>query len=243
MKLHRVLPEIDSSAAAAIVTGDADRIPVFAEALGRPSRSWQRRELVVTEVLGQHEPMLIACHGQGGFSTAILVEELIDSGVRAIVRVGSCGTLQPNIDANTIVISTGSVRDDGASASYLPIEVPAVPDTHLVSGLCRTLRGRGLDFVLGLTHCKDSYYSADPTRQVFGRAWNERYDLLTDLGVVATEAEAGVLFSISTIRRVRAAALFVVGAAADPENPLMTACARAAAEALEQTLSRPDEFG
>ncbi|MFE4176729.1 hypothetical protein ACFRR7_32590 [Streptomyces sp. NPDC056909] len=243
MRLHRVLPEIDSPARAAIVTGDADRIPVFADALGKASRSWQRRELVVTEVESDDGPLLIACHGQGGFSTAILVEELIDSGVRAIVRVGSCGTLQPDVAKDTVVISTGSVRDDGASASYLPIEVPAVPDTRLVLGLCRSLHGHQLDYTLGLTHCKDSYYSADPSRRVFGRDWAERYKLLEELGVVATEAEAASLFAVSAVRRARSAALFVVGAASDPENELMVRCAVVAADAMRAALERPDDFG
>jgi len=241
MKLHRVLPEIDSPAQTAIVTGDADRIPVFAATLGKEVRSWQRRELVVTEVEGDGAPMLIACHGQGGFGTAILVEELIDSGVRAIVRVGSCGTLQPDVAKDTVVVSTGCVRDDGASASYLPIEVPAIPDTHLVHELCQSLRGHQLDYVLGLTHCKDSYYSADPSRRVFGRPWSERYRLLEELGVVATEAEAASLFAVSTVRRVRSAALFVVGAASDPQNELMLTCAVAAAAALEATVHGPGD--
>jgi uridine phosphorylase len=245
MKLHRVLPEIESPAAAAIVTGDPDRIPVFATALGKPVRSWQRRELVVTEVQGDGPPMLVACHGQGGFGTAILVEELIDSGVRAIVRVGSCGTLQPDVARETVVVSTGCVRDDGTSANYLPIEVPAVPDVRLVHGLCRALEDRQLGYVLGLTHCRDAYYSADSTRRVLGRPWRERYALLADLGVVATEAEVGALFAVSTVRRVRAAALFVVGAASDPGNALVVDCAIVAAAALAEAQAQecPDGGG
>jgi uridine phosphorylase len=238
VRLHRVLPEIETEARTAIVTGDAERVPVFAEALGKPGRSWQTRELLVTEVQTRTEPLLIACHGQGGFSTAILVEELIDSGVRAIVRVGSCGTLQADIAAGSIVVSTGCVRDDGTSASYLPTEVPAVPDAGLVHGIRRSLEDRDLPYVMGLTHCKDSYYSADPDRRAFGRAWAERYAFLEDIGVLATEAEAATLFAISTVRGVRSAGMFVVGAARDPNNALMVACARAAAGALQAGASQ-----
>jgi uridine phosphorylase len=239
VKLHRVLPEIDTRARAAIITGDADRIPVFAAALGKTRGSWSRRELIVTEVEEDEGPLLIACHGQGGFSTAILIEELIDSGVDAIVRVGSCGTLQPDIPKDSIILSTGSVRDDGASASYLPPDVPAIPDPRLLQFLQQRLAARSLDHVLGLTHCKDSYYAADPDRRVLGRPWGERYALLEELGVVATEAEAGALFAVAMVRRARSAAMFVVGAAADPENDLMVHCASAAAEALRELQKSP----
>lgn len=232
MRLHRVLPPIESTAKSAIITGDADRISAFAEAIGRPTRSWQTRELAVTEVATDRARILIACHGQGGFGTTILVEELIDSGVRALVRLGSCGTLQPDVEQGTVVVSAGCVRDDGASASYLPIEVPAIPDVRLVHALCQSLDRRNVGYVLGLTHCKDSYYSADPERRVFGRQWAERYQLLTELGVVATEAEAAALFAVATVRGAAAAALFVVGAAADPANKRMISCATAAAESM-----------
>lgn len=235
MRLHRVLPPINTPAQVAIITGDADRVPVFAASLGRASRSWGSRELVVTEVEADTAIILIACHGQGGSSTAILVEELIDSGVRAIVRVGSCGALCADIPAGSIVVSTGCVRDDGTSVNYLPIEVPAIPDVELVHGICQSLRRRGLAYVPGLTHCRDAYYSADPSRRVLGRAWAERYSFLEQLGVVATEAEAASLFSVSIVRQVHSAGLFVVGAARDPRNEIMVACAAVAAEALQES--------
>jgi uridine phosphorylase len=241
MKISRVLPELNSTARTAIVTGDAERIASFADALGGPTNTWRTRELVVTEAAGDGAPILLACHGQGGFSTAILVEELIDSGVRAIVRVGSCGPLQPHVAMGSVVVSTGVVRDDGTSAAYLPVEVPAVPDVELVHALAMSLRSAGVGYTLGLTHCKDAYYAADPSRRVLGRDWQQRYSLLEDLGVLATEAEAGALFAVAAVRRVRAAALFVVGAAADPANSLMQQCALTAADAMRNTLEEaPD---
>jgi uridine phosphorylase len=238
LKLHRVLPQIATDARAAIVTGDAGRIPVFARLLGTATRTWQTRELVVTEVQSDGEPILIACHGQGGFSTAILAEELIDSGVRSLIRIGSCGTLQPSISRGTVVLSTGCVRDDGTSASYLPLEVPTVPDAILLRLICEALERQNTRYVLGLTHCKDSYYSADPARKVRGRNWPERYEALTELGVAATEAEAAALFSVATVRGVVAAGMFVVGAAADPNDKRMAECAVAALSALRRLPSR-----
>ena len=53
--------------------------------------------------------------GIGGASAGIAVEELRNLGVKNMIRIGSCGALQPQVKIGDLVLVSGAVRDDGAS--------------------------------------------------------------------------------------------------------------------------------
>ena len=75
----------------------------------------------------------------GGASTAIAVEELKNIGVEAMIRIGSCGAVQPFVKGGDLVIVSAAVRDDGASQTYVNLKYPAVPDTELLLALTETV--------------------------------------------------------------------------------------------------------
>ncbi|MFI1890182.1 phosphorylase family protein [Streptomyces jumonjinensis] len=228
----------------AVVTGDADRLTAFTDVLGTVKNEWRYRELVVQEVLFETVPILVACHGMGGPGAALLAEELIDSGINCIVRVGTCGPLQPDITAGSAVISTGSVRDDGTSRQYLPLEVPALPDHRLVSALHDALDREQVEYRSGLTHCKDAYYCQDPDRVIAQESWHQRWAWLRRLNVLVTEGEAGAICAVAAVRGVSAAAVLVVGGA-PRETALanLARCAVAAARAGLALTGRPPVAG
>ena len=60
----------------------------------------------------------------------IAVEELFAIGVRSMIRIGSCGSLQKEVKIGDLIIVNGAVRDDGASKSYIDPIFPAVPDPY-----------------------------------------------------------------------------------------------------------------
>ena len=84
-------------------------------------------------VTGYYEGRWItACSsGMGCPSTAIGVEELARAGASTFIRVGSTAALQPHIGVGDLVISEGSLRNDGTTAAYVPAGYPAVPDLEL----------------------------------------------------------------------------------------------------------------
>ncbi len=55
----------------------------------------------------------------GGASTGIAVEELARIGVECMIRIGSCGALQPEMQMGDLVILNGAVRDEGTSRAYV----------------------------------------------------------------------------------------------------------------------------
>jgi uridine phosphorylase len=203
------LGEVKTTARTAIVTGDPDRVPHLVEAVGAATATWSKRGYVCSEVDVDGLPLLIAGTGIGGPSTAIAVEELAQLGVEQVIRVGTCGSMQSAVHAGELVISSGSVRDDGTSHHYLPASVPAVPDHRLLSSLVATAAAMAVTHHVGITHCKDAYYVERPEGLPLEDQWIARWRVLRSIGVLATEMEAAALFAVATARRLRAAAIFV----------------------------------
>lgn len=207
--MPRHLGDLKTKAHIAIVTGDPCRVPHLAAALGMETATWSQRGYVCTEIEYSGTPMLVAATGIGGPSTAIAVEELAELGIEHIVRIGTCGSLQPHVHAGDLVICAGTVRDDGTSHQYLPPSFPAVPDYQLLSSIVAATTNMGVACHVGVTHCKDAYYAERPAGMPLEDEWNARWRLLRAVGALATEMEAAALFAVATVRRLQAAALFV----------------------------------
>ncbi|MBC8092560.1 MAG: uridine phosphorylase [Pseudonocardia sp.] len=221
------LGDLKIRARTAVVTGNPDRVADLADALGPCALPWSRRGYVCIEAEHPTGPVLVASGGIGGPTTAILVEELWQLGVRQIVRVGTCGSMQPWVRAGDLVISCGAVRDEGTSGQYLPASVPAVPDPEMLASIAEAARRAGVRHHVGLTHSKDAYYAEMPDDLPLAAAWRERWAALRMVGVLGTEMEAAALFAVATVRRFRAAGIFVPTddalSAADAIDALRTA--------------------
>lgn len=63
------------------------------------------------------EPLTVQATGMGGPSAAIVVEELIDLGARVLLRIGTCGSLRPELGLGTLVAAEQVVATDGTSAA------------------------------------------------------------------------------------------------------------------------------
>ena len=144
--------------------------------------------------------------GMGCPSVGIIVTELVELGVRRLLRIGSAGGLQPNVHVGDVVIATGGVRDEGASNAFAPLEFPAVAGWRMNQAL--VLAAGGLlereAFHVGPVHSKDSLHGRE-----FGygplRPENERYmQQLMALGVVGSEMEASHLFVLAHALRDKA---------------------------------------
>ncbi|XNM48122.1 hypothetical protein ACLK17_23915 [Escherichia coli] len=49
-------------------------------------------------------------------------------GIRTFLRIGTTGAIEPHINVGDVVVTTASVRLDGASLHFAPLEFPAVAD-------------------------------------------------------------------------------------------------------------------
>ena len=82
-------------------------------------------------------PLTVQSTGMGGPSTAIVVEELIGLGARALVRIGTCGALVPGFELGQLVAVGEVMAADGVSAA-LGAGPRLAPDARLTQALAAT---------------------------------------------------------------------------------------------------------
>jgi len=206
----------------ALLCGDPERID-------RITREWEdavevcrvREYRVVT---GRHRgmPLTAACHGIGAPSTAILIEELAKLGVHTMLRVGNSGGLAPDLELGDLVVTTGAVRDDGTSRSYVRPEYPAVADHAIVGALLAAAKERGARCRAGITWSLDAFYMRNAVLQedgsmdsmsVGGYWTGDHPQRIVDLraaGVQNCEMESGILLTLAGLFGLRAGCICVV---------------------------------
>jgi len=187
-----------------LMPGDPFRVELIAERLTNVTEVAHKREY--RTVNGFYKGRLVtACSsGMGCPSTAIGVEELARAGARTFVRVGSTASLQPSIAVGDLVVSHGSLRNDGTTAAYVPPGYPAVPDfelTLMLEEVGRELGAReGFAVHGGINATDDAFYAETPE-------WIER---LSSLGIANVEMESSALFVVASLRGLRAAMICAV---------------------------------
>lgn len=120
---HLGLTKADlQGATLAIVPGDPERVKKIAALMDNPVHLASHREFTTWRAELSGKPVIICSTGIGGPSTSIAVEELSQLGVRTFLRVGTTGAIQPDINVGDVLVTTGSVRLDGASLHFAPLE-------------------------------------------------------------------------------------------------------------------------
>lgn len=139
--------------------------------------------------------------GMGTPSVDIVVWELMQVGVRRLLRVGTTGTLQPGVKGGDVVIATAAVRDEHCSDAYTPTEYPAVSDPVMVEVFSAAARrlGHGDNVHAGIVHTKDSFFGREYGKGPSGERNLEYMALMARSNVIATEMEAGHLFVMGSV--------------------------------------------
>ena len=188
----------------ALMPGDPFRVPLVAEYLDDAREVAHQREHRTMVGTYRGHQITVTSTGMGCPSTAIATEELARVGVTSFIRVGSTGGLQPGIEPGDLVVSHGSLRNDGTSDAYVPRGYPAVPDLELTAALARFARERapahGLGVHVGLNVTDDAFYAES-------QAWTEG---MSGLGLLNVEMESSALFVVARQRGLRAGMICAV---------------------------------
>jgi DeoD family purine-nucleoside phosphorylase len=149
----------------------------------------------------QGKPVSVQATGMGCPTAAIVMEELIQLGVKRFLRVGTCGGLQTDLALGDLIIALSAVPADGTARHYVGGE-PHCPtaDWELIHGAFHAAKELGQPIRLGPIVSSDTFYDPDPGRH---ERWSGR-------GVLGVEMEAAVLFTIGALRSVSAGCLLTV---------------------------------
>jgi uridine phosphorylase len=188
-----------------LLPGDPGRALAFAQQLlTEPKMSNHARGLWgYTGETPDELPLSIQSTGMGGPSAAIVLQELSELGVRRVIRVGTCGALDPNLGHGDLVVAGDALAEDGASRALGAGEA-AEPDPELTAGLATGLPEGVAPARIVTT---DLFYDGDPDHGGPPRA---RADAWRRRGAVAVEMEAATLFVLARRLGVAAACALVV---------------------------------
>src|SRR5437899_12636263 len=115
MPMH-VRAEPGEYADACLLPGDPLRAKYIAETYlsGAVQRNSERGMLGYT---GEYEgrPVSVQATGMGCPSAAIVVEELVQLGVKRLLRVGTCGGLQQDLKLGDLIVAISAVAADSTA--------------------------------------------------------------------------------------------------------------------------------
>jgi len=136
----------------------------------------------------------------GSPQAAMVLEYLRLVGVKTVIGLGWCGSLQPHLDIGRIVLPETALSEEGTSSHYPLEDGPAGVDPRLAERLSQSLESRGLTFHRGRVWTTDAPF----------RETKEKVKTYAEQGILAVDMEASALFTVARFREVAYAALMVV---------------------------------
>jgi DeoD family purine-nucleoside phosphorylase len=147
------------------------------------------------------KPVSVQSTGMGCPTAGIVVEELAQLGAKRLLRIGTCGGLQPDLALGDLIVALSAVPQDSTATHYVGGE-PHAPTAswELVHGAVHAAKELGRPVRVGPIVSSDVFYDPDPGR---AQRWSSR-------GILAVEMEAAVIFTVGALRGLEAGCLLTV---------------------------------
>ena len=216
-----------------LLVGDPARAELVAGLMDRVELERRNREYV--SFTGMHDSLrfTVVGTGIGPDNMEIAVVELcecVDASRLIMIRCGTSGALQPDIELGDLVITHGAYRLENTSLFYVGEGYPAVADPAVALALVQAATESKAPHHFGITATAPGFYGAQ-ARDIPGFPLR-RPGLLEDLrrqGIKNIEMEVSTLLTLGTLRGFRAGAVCVVFASRD-SNTFMDPTHKQAAE-------------
>ncbi len=143
----------------------------------------------------------VQASGMGCPTAAIVIEELSQLGVKKILRIGTCGGLQPDLKIGDLIVAMAAAPADSTALHYVGNEahVPT-SDFGLLHAAVHHAKELGKAVRVGPIVSSDIFYNPD----------GGQYQRWCDRGILAVEMEAAVLFTLGALRKVQTGCLLIV---------------------------------
>lgn len=202
--MEKIVPIIDipygKIAERVIVCGDPKRAERISKRLDHTEVVAQSREYWTYNGEYKGIPVSVASHGVGGNGASVCFEGLILGGAKTIIRVGTCGTLQDDIPQSSLIIATAACREDGITPQFIPLSYPAMASIDVVNAMISTAKEVRPDTRAGIITTSGLFYKG---------LLETNNKLYREAGVLAMENEASVLFTIASVRGIKAGCVVV----------------------------------
>lgn len=188
-----------------ITCGDPARADRIAQQLDNTKCLAKNREYWTFAGEYKGTPVAVTSHGVGCGGAAIAFESLWRAGAKVIIRVGTCGGMQPDVTAGSLVVATAACREEGVTEKMIPLSYPAVSDGEVVSALVQAARNLAVPVHKGIVLTQALFYPGflESTVKLYAKA-----------GVKAMENEVASLLVVSSLHNVKAGAIIAADAPA-----------------------------
>jgi len=195
-----VRAELGDVAPIVLLVGDPGRATRTASMMGNALCYNEFRGLLGYTGTWESRRVSVQTTGMGCPSAAIVCEEMAMLGARVLIRLGTCGAVQPKIQATDLVIATAACPLDGTTAAYAGGEsyAPAA-SFRVVRALADAAASAGATFHTGVIVTEDALYCV---RDEWTERWRAR-------GVLAQEMEASAIFTVAALRGMEAGCILV----------------------------------
>lgn len=195
-----------------LLPGDPDRTSRIAARFDSIELEHRHREFASATGMYRGQRVSVVSTGIGTDNVEIAVAEILAITKRpTLIRVGSCGGLQPEIGLGDLVITTGAVRLESTTSFFVHDGFPAVADYEAVNALVEASERLGHPYHVGITATAPGFFGAQ------GRPIPQlpiRYpDLAQDMArqrVLNFEMEASALLVLASLARCRAGVVCAV---------------------------------
>ena len=178
--------QYDEIAETVIMAGDPLRAKFMAEKfLENPVQFNNVRGMLGFTGTHHGKRVSVMGHGMGMPSIGIYTYELYNFyDVKTIIRVGSAGSINPDLHIGDLVIAMGACTNSNYAAQYeLPGTFAPIADFALTRGAAEACEKHGYHYMVGNVFSSDVFY-----------AENAHNDKWMNLGVLAVEMEAAALY-------------------------------------------------
>jgi len=152
----------------------------------------------------QGKPVSVMGTGMGIPSIGIYSYELIHFyGVKNLIRIGSCGAMQPELQLGDIIMAIGASTNSNYASQYqLPGLFSATASYPLLRKAQEAAEAHGFRYTVGNVLSSDNFYG-DPDLEPAWKTWKK-------MGVLASEMESYALYCNAARAGVNALGIFSV---------------------------------
>jgi uridine phosphorylase len=144
-----------------LLPGDPDRTSRIATRLDSIELEQRNREFATVTGSYRGQRVSVVSTGIGTDNVEIVVAEILAITERpTFIRVGSCGSLQPEIGLGDLVISSGAVRLEATTSFFVHDGYPAVADFEAVAALVEAAERLGHRAHVGITATAPGFFGA-----------------------------------------------------------------------------------
>jgi len=140
--------------------------------------------------------------GMGIPSISIYLNELIsDYGAEKLIRIGTCGSMQPEIELKDVILAMSASTDSHINKiRFNNMDYAPTASFDLLLQAFQTAESKGIDVRVGNVLTGDTFYNDNPD---FWKLW-------ADYGIIAAEMETAALYTLAAKYKVQALSILTV---------------------------------